>query len=167
MKYLAPLALILGVGCANYAMRAEHTTTELDLLPGRSDPVRTACREHSQRAPDRLPIQVRSESGPRAADAAFVDCMDVLTVFVSVAMDNRDTTEDGLGAVRSRLTGLDSEALADTCDDHYQAWQILWVGEARLRPLETNTVSAETLARYDSWMQRCRRVLRPVAAAGP
>ena len=167
MKPVMSLALILGLGCANYAMRAEHTATELDLLRGTSDPVRTACREQSQGARDRLPIQVRSESGPRAAEAAFVDCMDVLTVFVSVAMHNGDTTEDGLGAVRNRLTGLDSAALADACDDHYEAWQILWVAENPHRRMDTNTFSDDTQARYDFWMRRCRRVLRPVAAAGP
>ena len=99
MKYLMPLALILVLGCTNFAMRAEHTTTELDQLPGRSDPVRVACRDQSEGAPGRLPIQLRPEQGPRAAEAAFVDCMDVLSVFVSVAMDSGDSTEDGLGTV--------------------------------------------------------------------
>ena len=165
MKYLLPPLLILGLGCANYAMRTGHTTAELDLLPGDSDPVRVACREHSEGAPDRLPIQVRPERGPRAAEAAFADCMDVLTVFVSVAMDSEDTTEDGLGAVRNRLAGLDSEAVADTCDEHYPAWQILWVQEASGRRLDTEGASDDTQARYSFWMQRCRRVLRPVAAA--
>ena len=47
MKYLMPLALILVLGCTN-VMRAEHTTTELDQLPGRSDPVRVACRDQSE-----------------------------------------------------------------------------------------------------------------------
>ena len=97
MKYLMPLALILGLGCTNFAMRAEHTTTELDQLPGRSDPVRVTCRDQSEGAPGRLPIQLRPEQGPRAAEAAFVDCMDVLSVFVSVAMDSGDSTDDGLG----------------------------------------------------------------------
>ena len=64
MKYLMPLALILGFGCTNYAMRAEHTTAELDRLPGRSDPVRVTCRDQSEGAPGRLPIQLRSETRP-------------------------------------------------------------------------------------------------------
>ena len=162
MKYLLPLALILVLGCTNFAMRAEHTTTELDQLPGRSDPVRVACRDQSEGAPGRLPIQLRPEQGPRAAEAAFVDCMDVLSVFVSVAMDSGDSTEDGLGTVRNRLAGVDSESLTDTCDEHYEAWQALWV-----RWLPINIVDEETQARYDLWMRRCRRVLRGVAAAGP
>lgn len=167
MKYLLPLSLILGLGCASVTMRAEHTTAELDRLPGRSDPVRTACRDQSEGAADRLPIQLRSETGPRATEAAFVDCMDVLSVFVSVAMDSGDTTGDGLGTVRNRLAGIESESLTDTCEEHYPAWQALWVQEGRFRSLDVNVVDDESLARYDSWMQRCRRVLRPAAAAAP
>ena len=163
MKYLLPLSLILGSGCANAAMRAEHTTAELDRLPGRSGPVRTACRDQSEGAAGRLPLQLRAEAGPRATEAAFVDCMDVLSVFVSVAMVSGDTTDDGLGAVRTRLAGLDSESLTDTCDEHYPAWLALWVQEGRFRGLDTSVVDDETLARYDFWIQRCRRVLRPVA----
>lgn len=165
MKYLLPLSLILGLGCANVAMRAEHTIAELDRLPGRSDPVRTACSAQSAGAAGRLPMQLRSEAGARAVETAFVDCMDVLSVFVSVAMENGDTTGDGLGTIRNRLAGLDSESLTDTCDEHYPAWQALWVQEGRFRWLDANTVDDESLARYDLWMQRCRRVLRPVALA--
>ena len=32
MKYLMPLALILVLGCTNFAMRSEFTTAELDRL---------------------------------------------------------------------------------------------------------------------------------------
>ena len=167
MRYLLPLSLVLGSGCLNFAMRVEHTTAELDRLPGRSAPVRAACRDQSEGAAGRLPIQLRSEAGPRAVETAFVDCMDVLSVFVSVAMENGDTTDDGLGTIRGRLAGLDSESLTDTCDEHYPAWQALWVQEGRFRALDVNSVDDESLARYDFWMQRCRRVLRPVAAAGP
>ena len=166
MRYLLPLSLILGSGCASVTMRAEHTTAELERLPGRSDPVRTACRDQSEGAAGRLPVQLRSEAGPRAAESAFVDCMDVLSVFVSVAMDSGDTTDDGLGTIRHRLAGLDSGSLTDTCDEHYPAWQALWVQEGRFRALDVNAVTDETMARYDFWMRRCRRVLRPVAAAG-
>ena len=165
MKILLPLGLVLGCGCANFAMQAEHTIAELDRLPGRSDPVRAACRDQSEGAVGRLPIQLRPETGPRATEAAFVDCMDVMSVLVSVAMDGGDTTDDGLGAVRNGLAGLDSESLTDTCDEHYPAWQALWVREGRFRSLDVNDVGDESVARYDFWMQRCRRVLRPVAAA--
>ncbi|MDE2882714.1 MAG: hypothetical protein OXP70_12715 [Acidobacteriota bacterium] len=165
MKYLLSLLLILGLGCATAAMRAEHTTAELDRLPGRSDPVRAACRDQSGGAVGRLPIQLRSETGPRATEAAFVDCMDVMSVFVSVAMDSGDSTDDGLGTVRNGLAGLDSESLTDTCDEHYPAWQALWVQEGRFRSLDAAVVDDESIARYDFWMRRCRRVLRPVAAA--
>ncbi|MDE2971816.1 MAG: hypothetical protein OXU35_05860 [Acidobacteriota bacterium] len=164
MKYLLPLSLILGLGCASVTMRAEHTTAELDRLPGRSDPVRTACRDQSEGAVGRLPVQLRSEAGPRAAESAFVDCMDVLSVFVSVAMENGDTTGDGLGTIRNRLAGFDSESLTDTCEQHYPAWQALWVQEGRFRSLDVKDVDDESVARYDFWMRRCRRVLRPVAA---
>lgn len=167
MKYLLPTALILGLGCAHSAMQVEHTIAELDRLPGRSDPVRAACRDQSEGAAGRLPMQLRSEAGPRAAETAFVDCMDVLSVFVSVAMESGDTTDDGLGTIRNRLAGLDSDSLTDTCDEQYPAWLALWVQEGRFRGLDTNVVDDETLARYEFWMQRCRRVLRPVAAAGP
>jgi len=167
MKYLLPLGLAATFGCANFAMRAEHTTAELDRLPGRSDPVRAACRDQSGGAVDRLPIQLRPEAGPRATEAAFVDCMDVLSVFVSVAMEGGDTTGDGLGAVRNRLAGLDSESLTDNCEEHYPAWQALWVQEGRFRSLDVKDVDDESVARYDFWMRRCRRVLRPVAAAAP
>ena len=167
MKHLLPLGLVAASGCMNSAMRAEHTIAELDRLPGRSAPVRAACRDQSEGAVGRLPIQLRPGTGPRAAEAAFVDCMDVLSVFVSVAMDRGDTTDDGLGAVRDGVAGLGSESLTDTCDEHYQAWQALWIQEGRFRSLDANTVDDETLARYDFWMQRCRRVLRPVAAAAP
>ena len=166
MKYLLPLSLIPGLGCANFAMRVEHTTAELDRLPGRSAPVRAACRDQSEGAVGRLPIQLRSEAGPRAAETAFEDCMDVLSVFVSVAMESGDTTDDGLGTVRNRLGGLDSESLTDTCDEHYPAWQALWIQGGRFRSLDANDVDDESLARYDFWMRRCRQVLRPVAAAG-
>ena len=166
MKYLMPLALILGFGCTNYAMRAEHTTAELDRLPGRSDPIRVTCRGQSEGAPGRLPIQLRSEAGPRAAEAAFAHCMDVLSVFVSVAMGSGDTTDDGLGSVRNRLAGLDAESLTDTCDEHYEAWQALWVQAYGFRWRDVNSIDEGTQARYDLWMQRCRRVLRLVAAAG-
>lgn len=166
MKYLLPLSLILGSGCLHFAMRVEHTTAELDRLPGRSTPVRAACRDQAEGAAGRLPIQLRSEAGPRAAETAFVDCMDVLSVFVSVAMESGDTTDDGLGTTRNRLAGLDSKSLTDTCDEHYPAWQALWVQEGRFRTLDVNTVDDESQARDDFWMQRCRRVLRPVAAAG-
>ena len=167
MKYLLPLSLVLGSGCATVAMRVEHTTAELDRLPGRSEPVRTACNDQSAGAADQLPMQLRSEAGPRAEETAFGDCMDVLSVFVSVAMENGDTTGDGLGAVRNRLAGLGSESLTDTCEEHYPAWQALWVQEGRFRALDVNTFDDESLARYDFWMRRCRRVLRPVAAAAP
>lgn len=165
MKTLLPLGLVAAFGCATAAMRAEHTTAELDRLPGRSDPVRGACRDLSEGAVGRLPIQLRPETGPRAAEAAFVDCMDVLSVFVSVAMENGDTTGDGLGTVRNGLAGLDSESLTDTCDEHFPAWQALWVQEGRFRSLDVAVADDESLARYDFWMRRCRRVLRPVAAA--
>ena len=164
MKTLLPLGLVLGFGCASVTMRAEHTTAELDRLPGRSDPVRTACRDQSEGAADRLPLQLRSKAGPRAAESAFVDCMDVLSVFVSVAMEAGASTGDGLGAVRNGLAGLDAESLTDTCDEHYPAWQALWVQEGRFRALDVHAVNDETMARYDFWMRRCRRVLRPVAA---
>ena len=166
MKYLLPLSLIPGLGCANFAMRVEHTTAELDRLPGRSAPVRAACRDQSEGAVGRLPIQLRSEAGPRAAETAFEDCMDVLSVFVSVEMESGDTTDDGLGTVRNRLGGLDSESLTDTCDEHYPAWQALWIQGGRFRSLDANDVDDESRARYDFWMRRCRQVLRPVAAAG-
>ena len=165
MRTLLPLGMILGFGCANFAMRAEHTIAELDRLPGRSDPVRAVCRDQSGGAVGRLPIQLRPETGPRATEAAFVDCMDVMSVFVSVAMENGDTTDDGLGTVRKGLAGLDSESLTDTCDEHFPAWQALWVQEGRFRSLDAAVVDDESIARYDFWMQRCRRVLRPVAAA--
>jgi len=164
MKYLFPLSLTLGLGCVNSAMRVEHTIAELDRLPGRSDPVRAVCRDQSEGAASHLPVQLRSEAGPRAGEAAFVDCMDVLSVFVSVAMENGDTTGDGLGTIRNRLAGLDAESLTDTCDEHYPAWLALWVQEGRFRVLDTSVVHDETLVRYEFWMQRCRRVLRPVAA---
>jgi len=157
--------MILGFGCTNFAMRAEHTIAELDRLPGRSDPVRAVCRDQSGGAVGRLPIQLRPDTGPGATEAAFVDCMDVLSVFVSVAMENGDTTDDGLGTVRKGLAGLDSESLTDACEEHYPAWQALWVQEGRFRSLDAAAVDDESLARYDFWMRRCRRVLRPVAAA--
>ncbi|MDE2660970.1 MAG: hypothetical protein OXI45_12270 [Acidobacteriota bacterium] len=165
MRTLLPLGLILGFGCTNFAMRAEHTIAELDRLPGRSDPVRAVCRDQSGGAVGRLPIQLRPDTGPGATEAAFVDCMDVLSVFVSVAMENGDTTDDGLGTVRKGLAGLDSESLTDACEEHYPAWQALWVQEGRFRSLDAAAVDDESLARYDFWMRRCRRVLRPVAAA--
>lgn len=93
--------------------------------------------------------------------------MDVMSVLVSVAMENGDTTGDGLGTVRNGLAGLASESLTDTCDEHYPAWQALWVQEGRFRSLDAAVIDDESLARYDFWMQRCRRVLRPVAAAAP
>lgn len=165
MKTLLPLGLVAAFGCATVAMRAEHTIAELDRLPGRSDPVRAVCRDQSGGAVGRLPIQLRPETGPRATEAAFVDCMDVMSVFVSVAMENGDTTDDGLGIVRNGLAGLDSGSLTDTCDEHFPAWQALWVQEGRFRSLDAAVVDDESIARYDFWMQRCRRVLRPVAAA--
>ena len=79
----------------------------------------------------------------------------------------RDTTDEGLGTVRNRLAGLDSESLTDTCDEHYEAWQALWVQEDGFRWLDINILDEETEARYDYWMERCHRVLGPVAAAGP
>lgn len=93
--------------------------------------------------------------------------MDVMSVLVSVAMENGDTTHDGLGTVRNGLAGLGSESLTDTCDEHYPAWQALWVQESRFRSLDAAVIDDESLARYDFWMQRCRRALRPVAAAAP
>ena len=166
MKTLLPLGLILAFGCANFAMRVEHTTAELDRLPGRSEPVRAACRDQSEGAVGRLPIQLRPETGPRATETAFVDCMDVLSVFVSVAMDTGDTTGRWTGRPSGTgLAGLDSESLTDTCEEHYPAWQALWVQEGRFRSLDVKDLDDESVARYDFWMRRCRRVLRPVAAA--
>ena len=164
MKYSLALALILGWGCTQHAMAPGYTIRELNRLPGNSDPVRATCRDHSGRAPSLLPVQLRSEAGPRAVEAAFVDCMDVLTVLISVAMEGGDRTEDGLKAVRDRLAERDSQSLADTCDEHYPAWRALWVREV-VGPLVARGTYDETPTRYDFWMYRCRRVLRPFSKA--
>ena len=89
MKYLMPLALILGFGCTNYAMRAEHTTAELDRLPGRSDPIRVTCRDQSEGAPGRLPIQTRWV-GPVAAPLELTDDEQALLAAIAPAPTTRN-----------------------------------------------------------------------------
>ena len=140
----------------------EHAATELDRLPGGSEPVRQACRSQADAAPLRLPVQVGAKKADDATDDTFADGMDVMAVLVSAAMSGGDTTTtDGPGFVEGRAAALDSHGIANTCDDPHDAWRYLWVGDSALRRLDVaEGVSEETPTQRDRWMLRRHRVLR-------
>ena len=163
MKYLSLLLLTVTLGCANFLIQPERAASELDRLPGGSEPVRLACRAQADAAPLRLPLQIRAKKADDATENAFVDCMDVMAVLVSVAMSEGDTTTDGLNSVEGWVAGLHSQGLTDTCEEHYAGWRSLWVGESTMRRLDVAHGLEETPTPHDRWMERCHRVLRPMA----
>ena len=143
-------------------MRPEQARVELNALPGGDGPVRFVCRAHSGMTVRQLPIQLRDELAPTVTDTAFTECMDVLTVLVSVAMVEGDTTEEGLGTILDRVAGAESQDLVDACDEHYRAWRLLLNRDDPLRVTPRTGGEFET-RQYEGWMDRCFRVLRPVS----
>ena len=109
-----------------------------------------------------IPIQYRDQLSQSVALTAYQKCIEVMVVMVSVAMIAGDTTQDGLDVVRAQLTGAESQHLADTCDDHFQAWRFLLNPE---RGYENSLAGAGAGAHYDGWMELCYRVLRPLSIA--
>ena len=114
-----------------------------------------------------LPIRLRDEPAPTVTDTAFTECMDVLTVPVSVAMVEGDTTEDGPGTILDRVAGAESQDPVDAGDEHYRAWRLLLNRDDPLRVTPRTGGEFET-RQYEGRMDRCFRVLRPVSpVAGP
>lgn len=132
-------------------------------LAGGDGPLRSECRILSANAARQIPIQFRDQLGPSVATVVFGECLEVLTVMVSVIMGAGDTTEDGVELLRVQLAGAESQYLADTCDDHYRAYRFLRDPESGYRA----TLDDASTAEYDGWMDRCYRVLRPMSAAAP
>ena len=116
----------------------------------------------AETAAQQIPIQYRDQLGQSVALVAYQECIEIMVVMVSVAMVAGDTTQDGVHAVRAQLAGADSQALADTCDDHYRAWRFLRNPE---RGYENALQGSSATAQYELWMDNCYRVLRPLSIA--
>ncbi len=156
------LASVLLAGCVtSMSMSPDQARAELQRLPGGDRPVRELCIEQAANAVRRLPIQVRASYRDVVTRSAGQDCVEVVTVLVSVAMEEGEATEAGLVRVREFLAGADAQFLSDTCDEHYRAWQLLRSYTGLAQP--PNRGSALESQQYDGWMDRCFRVVRPLA----
>ena len=149
-------------GCVSAAkMPADKARSELMQLPGGDAPVHRLCQSHSEVAARQLPIQVRDSLSHAVASAAASDCVEVLAVLISVAVDADDTTREGLATVEDAIAGGNQQLLTDTCDEHYQAWQLLRTyRDGSAPPQEGTELEAK---QYDGWMERCFRVLLPIS----
>ncbi len=141
---------------------ADDTPHPTDL-PGGELPLRATCTVLAQTAAQQIPIQFRDQLRQSVELVAYQECMQVLVVMVSVAMNDGDDTQDGVDVVRARLAGAESQYLADTCDDHFRAFRFLLDPE---RGYE-NALAGAQESQYDEWMDRCYRVVRPLSVAGP
>ena len=140
---------------------AREASDELMRLPGGSSPVHRLCQGHAEAAARHLPIQVRDSLSLSVSATAAEECVEVLAVLVSVAMETGDTTEEGLATVEEALSGAENQLLSDTCDEHYRAWQLLRTYRSRSGPPPEGT-DLET-RQYDGWMDRCFRVVLPIS----
>ena len=158
------LFLLAGFGCATIqTMIPDDSVPHPTDLPGGEVPLRATCTVLANTAGQQIPIQYRDRLRQSVELVAYQECMQVLVVLVSVAMVDGDTTQDGVDRVRGRLAGAESQYLADTCDEHYRAFSFLLNPE---RGYENALDGAGMSARYDEWMDRCYRVVRPLSVAG-
>ncbi len=162
------LLLGLGAGCASggAGITPEQAQAELMALPGGTMPVELHCREQADFGVRQLPIQLRNELASSTAASAYAACMEVLTVFVSVAMVQGDSTADGLAGVREMLEGLDSQALVDSCDVHHRSWRLLQTGGESAWAASGNETPSQA-AQYEGWIDRCFAVLRLFGGSTP
>lgn len=162
---LAPsLLLLAGLGCTTIqTMLPQDSAPHPMDLPGGELPLRATCTVLATTAGQQIPIQYRDQLRHSVERVAYQECIQVLVVMVSVAMVEGDTTQDGVDVVRARLAGAESQYLADTCDEHYRAFNFLLNPE---RGYENALDGAGMSARYDDWMDRCYRVVRPLSVAG-
>lgn len=161
--FALPLAALLAAatgGCATGGAGdgPERAQAQLMALPGGMEPVNSYCEEQAEFSVRQLPIQLRAELAQETAGATFAACVEVLTVLVSVAMREGDSTEDGLAALRGELGAQDVQILVDACDIHYRSWRLLQ-GERRPLFAPARDSMLET-ARYEGWVDRCFSVLR-------
>ena len=164
MRFIAPLLLLGGLGCTTMqTMLPQDGAPHPTDLPGGELPLRATCTALATTAGQQIPLQYRNELRQSVELVAYQECMQVLVVMVSVAMVEGDTTQDGVDLVRGRLAGVESQYLADTCDEHFRAFSFLLNPE---RGYENALDGAGTSARYDEWMDRCYRVVRPLSVAG-
>ena len=162
LRLFASLLFAAGFGCATLqTMIPQETSADAAVLPGGDGPLRSECRMLADTASRQIPIQFRDQLGPSVATIAFDECMGVLLVMVSVAMDSGDTTGEGVQAVRVQIAGAESQYLADTCDEHYRAYRFLRDPHGGYQAALDDATTAE----YDGWMDRCYRVLRPLSLA--
>lgn len=158
------LFLLGGLGCATIqTMIPQESATHPTDLPGGELPLRATCTVLAATAGQQIPIQYRDQLRQSVELVAYQECMQVLVVMVSVAMVGGDTTQEGVDRVRARLAGAESQYLADTCDEHFRAFSFLLNPE---RGYENALDGAGASARYDEWMDRCYRVVRPLSVAG-
>ena len=158
------LLLLGGLGCATIqTMIPRESANHPTDLPGGELPLRATCTVLATTAGQQIPIQYRDRLRQSVETIAYQECIQVLVVMVSVAMVEGDTTQDGVDTVRARLAGAESQYLADTCDEHFRAFSFLLNPE---RGYENALDGAGASARYDEWMDRCYRVVRPLSVAG-
>ena len=162
LRLFAFLLVAAGSGCATLqTMIPQGTSVDAAVLPGGDGPLRSECRMLADTASRQIPIQFRDQLGASVATIAFDECMGVLLVMVSVAMDSGDTTGEGVDAVRAQIAGAESQYLADACDEHYRAYRFLRDPNGGYQAALDDATTAE----YDGWMDRCYRVLRPLSIA--
>ena len=158
------LFLLAGSGCTTIqTMLPQDATAHPTDLPGGELPLRATCTVLANTAGQQIPIQYRDQLRQSVELVAYQECMQVMVVLVSVAMVEGDTTQDGVDRVRGRLAGAESQYLADTCDEHFRAFNFMLNPE---RGYENALDGAGMSARYDEWMDRCYRVVRPLSVAG-
>ena len=164
LRLAVALCLLAGLGCTTIqTMLPQDSTPHPTDLPGGELPLRATCTVLAATAGQQIPIQYRDQLRQSVELAAYEECMQVMVVLVSVAMVEGDTTQDGVDRIRGRLDGADSQYLADTCDEHYRAFSFMLNPE---RGYENALDGAGMSARYDEWMDRCYRVVRPLSVAG-
>lgn len=164
VSVLAISSTVLLIGCATQNVLSEPPRAEMQALPGGDLPLRQVCRGEASLAAQQIPIQFRDQLAQSVTVAAFGDCLNVLSVLVSVAMQAGDTTEDGLNRVFDEVGSAEAQVLVDSCDDHYRAYRLLRSEGDPMRILSGSAGAGETgTFEYDEWMDRCFRVLRPLS----
>ena len=164
LRFTLFLLLLAGLGCATIqTMLPEDSVPHPTNLPGGELPLRATCTVLATTAGQQVPIQYRDQLRQSVELVAYQECMQVLVVMVSVAMVEGDTTQDGVDVVRARTAGADAQYLTDSCDEHFRAFNFLLNPE---RGYENALDGAGMSARYDEWMDRCYRVLRPLSIIG-
>ena len=160
LRLIALLLCAGGLGCQT--MMPQAAVFDPTELPGGDGPLRATCTMLAGAAGQQIPIQFREQLRSAVEVTAYEECIEVMVVMVSVAMVSGDTTLEGVATVRENVADADSQYLADTCDDHFRTWRFLRNPE---RGYTGAVAGASVDPRYDGWMDRCYRILRPLSAS--